>query len=245
MLFSGALSNHFKTLLEGKIFKDILHLIFPSKCAICSSEWLTNESICHFCKEELVYTNFESYFEPSELDKLFWGRVRVDGTFSLLYFSKNSSSTRKIVHSLKYQNRPETGVFLGKEIGLRIQKLAAFSDIDVLIPVPIHPKKRFLRGYNQSEQIAAGISDIISIPVDNRAIEKRKEKDSQTRKGKFERWVNVQDNFHVRNDINLFKHVAIVDDVITTGSTLESLIKAVHSTCPNLRISVISLALTK
>jgi ComF family protein len=182
--------------------------------------------------------------EPNDLDKLFWGRARVEGTYSLLYFSKNTS-TQKLLHALKYQNKPETGLVLGREIGLRIKALSIFNSIDVLIPVPIHAKKQFVRGYNQSEQLASGISQITSIPVNKKVIKKQKETVSQTNRNRFERWDNVFDNFLVKNAITQFRHIAIIDDVITTGATLESLIKAIHARRPELRISIISLALTK
>lgn len=244
MLIFETVSDYIQPLIQNKLTRDILHLIFPSACCICGSESPSNETVCHFCKEELLYTRFELMNEPNDLDKLFWGRARVEGTYSLLYFSKNTS-TQKLLHALKYQNKPETGLVLGREIGLRIKALSIFNSIDVLIPVPIHAKKQFVRGYNQSEQLASGISQITSIPVNKKVIKKQKETVSQTNRNRFERWDNVYDNFLVKNTITQFRHIAIVDDVITTGATLESLIKAIHAKCPELRISIISLALTK
>jgi ComF family protein len=178
------------------------------------------------------------------LDKLFWGRVSLVGTFALLHFYKNSS-TQKILHALKYANKPETGIILGKEIGHKIKDLEFKSDADVLIPVPLHPKKQFARGYNQSEQLAKGISEITGIPTDNRFIGKLQHTSSQTRRGRFSRWDNVSGNFGLNKIKSSYKHILIIDDVITTGATLEAMIQSIRTVYPELRISIISLALTK
>jgi ComF family protein len=237
-------SDSFRLLFWEKPKQDLLHLLFPSTCAICSDEWPSNEPICSFCRTELQYTGFEHYSEPTELDKLFWGRVSLVGTFALLYFYKNSS-TQKILHALKYGNKPETGIILGKEIGHKIKDLEFKIDADVLIPVPLHPKKQFARGYNQSEQLAKGISEITGIPTDNRFIGKLQHTSSQTRRGRFSRWDNVSGNFGLNKIKSSYKHILIIDDVITTGATLEAMIQSIRTVYPELRISIISLALTK
>jgi ComF family protein len=244
MFIFRVVSDYFQGMISHKLTGDILHLIFPSKCGVCGYESPSSQPVCQFCKEELHYTSFELSNEPNELDKLFWGRVHVKGTYSLLYFSKNTS-TQKLLHALKYQNKPETGLVLGREIGERLKRLTIFNDVDALIPVPLHPKKRFVRGYNQSEQLALGISQVASIEVDKHVIRKQKDTVSQTRRGRFERWENVDGNFIVRDAIKTYRHIAIVDDVITTGATLESLINVIHTKHPKLRVSIISLALTK
>jgi ComF family protein len=237
-------SSYFRLFFWEKPKQDLLHLLFPSKCLVCSGEWPSNEPVCSFCRSELQYTGFENYSEPTELDKLFWGRVSLEGTFALLYFYKNSS-TQKILHALKYGNKPETGNILGKEIGHKIKDLAFMGDADVLIPVPLHPKKQFSRGYNQSEQLAKGISEITGIPTDNSFIGKLQHTSSQTRRGRFSRWDNVSGNFGLRKTKKSYKHILIIDDVITTGATLEAMIQSIRAVYPELRISIISLALTK
>jgi ComF family protein len=237
-------SGSFRLLFWEKPKQDLLHLLFPSKCIICSDEWPSNEPICSFCRSELQYTGFEHYSEPTELDKLFWGRVKLEGTFALLYFYKNSS-TQKILHALKYGNRPETGIILGKEIGHKIKDLEFMSDADVLIPVPLHPKKQFTRGYNQSEQLAQGISEITGISTDKHFVGKLEHTSSQTKRGRFSRWDNVSGNFGLNKTKKSYKHILIIDDVITTGATLEAMIQSIRTVYPELRISIISLALTK
>ena len=133
---------------------------------------------------------------------------------------------------------------MGKLIGEQVKQLSSFQGIDALVPVPIHPKKEFTRGYNQSEKLADGIAEILNLPVLINYIERTKNSDSQTKKGRFKRWDNVENKFISKNTTN-FKHIAIVDDVITTGATLEVIVRILQENNPELRISIISLALTK
>lgn len=233
----------FKTLL--KIKRSISHMIYPDNCLICEKEIIKeSSSICSFCNSEMEFTYFEKYIEPTELDKLFWGRVQLEGTFALLYFEKGKS-TQKILHALKYKSNPQVGIEFGEEIAKRIKLFNQFHDVDTLVPVPIHPKKEFLRGYNQSEQIAIGLSTVLSIPVDLQFLKKQEHTQSQTKKGRFERWDNVVNNFVLRKTEKNPRHIAIVDDVITTGATIEALARSIQHNYPEIRISIISLALTK
>lgn len=227
-----------------KIKQDIIHLIYPETCIICQNELLfQKKNICLFCQNELQYTYFERFIEPSPLDQLFWGRVKINATYAYVYFEKGKN-VQPILHALKYKNKPEIGEKLGVLIGEKIKDLPSFQNIDALIPVPIHPKKKFTRGYNQSEKIADGISSILKIPVIPDFIESLKQTPSQTNKNRFKRWDNVATKFSIKNDIKL-NHIAIVDDVITTGATLEAIIKVILENNPEIRISIMSLAITK
>jgi ComF family protein len=228
-----------------EIKRSMSHLIFPETCLICENERSSaDNSICSFCTQELEYTHFEKYTEPTELDKLFWGRVKLEFAFSLLYF-REERSTQKILHALKYKHSPQVGVEFGRIIGRTIKTMPLIKEIDLLVPVPIHPKKQFQRGYNQSEQLAMGISDILSVALDSDFLRKNAHTGSQTKKGRFERWDNVSSVFKIGKTRSIPQHIAIVDDVITTGATLESIIRTVQENYPDIRISIISLALTK
>lgn len=219
-------------------------MIFPESCISCETELAqTEEYICSFCQEILKRTYFESFKEPSSLDKLFWGRVLLKHTFALFYFRSNSPA-RTILHSLKYQHKANLGVYYGRRMGQTIKKAGAFIDIEALIPVPLHHKKAFIRGYNQSELIAKGLSLELGIPVLKNAVKKLHHTDSQTKKSKMERWENVDRIFKGEN-LKKYNHVALVDDVITTGSTLESLALEIQKENPNLKISIIALAFAK
>jgi competence protein ComFC len=222
-------------------FRDVTVLIFPEACLSCKTELSALEKhVCGICELELARTYFEGYKEYSPLDKLFWGRVNVEKTFAL-YFFNSATPIREILHQLKYQHKEKLGVDMGKIIGRVLSESAFFSDLDGLIPVPIHHKKRFVRGYNQSELLAKGISAITNVPVINNRTSKRRHTSSQTKKSNQERWENVASVFqsHYLSDHN---HVAIVDDVITTGSTIESLVRELLKSNEHLKISIISLA---
>lgn len=227
-----------------QIIDAIQHLVYPNVCVICQKEVLNKTNVvCPFCELDFNYTHFESYDVPTILDKLFWGRVKINKTFALLFFEKNKDA-QPILHALKYQSRMEVGSQLGRIIGKKIE--SNFNDLDALIPVPIHHKKKFLRGYNQSEMIANGISQILQVPVYNNFVVKKENMKSQTKMGKNLRWNNVQEQFlWNKQKLKKFRHIAVVDDVITTGATIESLAKSILNQDEEIKISIISLALTK
>ncbi len=219
-------------------------LIFPESCLFCKTELTSSENhICGLCELELKRTYFEGFKESSALDKLFWGRVKLEKTFALYYFN-STTAIREILHELKYQHKESLGIYLGEQIGKVLKTTAFFSNLDALIPVPIHHKKAFIRGYNQSELLARGIGSEIGIPVLKNLTAKRKNTSSQTRKSNQERWENVVSVFQSKA-LSSFSHVALVDDVITTGSTIESLVNELLNSNPHLKISVISLAFAK
>lgn len=226
-------------------FFSMVHLLFPESCLICESELTVHEKhVCSFCQADLHFTHFEKYNEPNATEQLFSGRIDIQGGFSLLYFEKNKS-TQALLHQLKYKNNSALGNWLGKEIGMRLQQHPVLSTVDLLIPTPIHPRKKFIRGYNQSELLANGIAEHLEIAVNCTALRKTNFTGSQTKLNRFDRWTNVSAGFKVTTSIFEAKHVAVVDDVITTGSTLESILQQLHKHRPDLKLSVISLALAK
>ncbi len=175
---------------------------------------------------------------------MFWGRVKLEGATSLLFYSKGGV-VQKMLHDLKYKGNREAGIFMGQELGHELKTLQAFCSADMIIPVPLHPRKRRKRGFNQAEIIADGISDIMKIPVKTNILKRSTYSKTQTRKSRFLRWKNVEQIFFVKTPQSLeFKHVLLVDDVITTGATLEScciqLAKA-----QDISISILTIAFTK
>jgi ComF family protein len=233
-----------KTISKWK--DDLIHLIYPHSCLICESEISSHQKhICPFCESDLEYTYFEKYQEPTILDQLFWGRVNVKATYAHLFYDKTKSS-QPILHALKYKNKPELGVEMGIKIGENLKEIRGFDTVDALIPVPIHPKKKFVRGYNQSEKIADGIANVLNIPVILDFLTSDKNTSSQTKKNRFLRWDNVEKKFSSKIlTEQSYVHVAIIDDVITTGSTLEAIIRTIQENNPEVCVSIISLALTK
>jgi ComF family protein len=221
---------------------DFLQLIYPQYCYSCNMELVGSKSgICGVCESELQYTLFENYQEASALDKLFWGRVQLEKTFALLYYTKSGASQR-ILHDLKYNSRSELGLYYGQEIGQRLKTVNGLNDLSGIIPVPLHPKKQFIRGYNQAEKIADGIAEIINLPVEHQMLRRKVFAESQTKKGLLSRWENMQQVFKASNQQEKSGHYLLVDDVITTGSTLEVCVKELKQKYPGIRVSVASLA---
>lgn len=238
-----------KKLFTLKEWRDVvdalLHLLFPRKCLVCDGE-LPNEvdSLCSICFINLQFTEFEKYNEPTDLDKLFWGRLQIHSTYSLLFFRKKKG-VQKVLHALKYHQKPEVGIEFGKMIGEKIKDIDTFWSVDLIVPVPLHPKKEFSRGYNQSMQLALGVSAVLDIAVEKDFFKKKLHTGSQTKRGKFSRWDNVVSNFISKKEVNEAQHILIVDDVITTGATIESLVRTIRENNPELRVSIASLAVTK
>lgn len=225
---------------------DFLHLLYPRYCIICNMDTPHNQAtICPVCSSELHFSNYENYSEATPLDKLFWGRTQVNLTYALLFFGKGSA-TQKILHTLKYKDRSDLAKYMGNEIGRRIDQMSSFQDIDALIPVPLHPKKEFIRGYNQAEKIAEGISEIINIPVNTQLIKRAVFTESQTKKGRLSRWDNMQDRFEsYRNKGKALKHIALIDDVVTTGATIETCIQIIRKQFPDVQISILTIAVAQ
>ena len=224
---------------------DLLHVLYPNFCLICDTETPhSGSAVCPLCESDLQYTYFEDYTEPTTLDRLFWGRTLIDHTYAMLYFEK-SNDTQAILHALKYKDRPDVAVYFGGLIGERIAGNERFSDIDALIPVPLHPKKQFLRGYNQSSMLANGIAERMKVRVNQDVLKRVVFAESQTKKEKVSRWESIQNGFKSAGTVRDFKHVALVDDVVTTGSTVETCVRILRETLPGCKVSVISLAVTR
>jgi ComF family protein len=225
---------------------DLLHLMFPNSCLVCHTELPASLAhICPVCESELDFTYFEGFKEASVLDKLFWGRVQLATTGALLHFEKEGG-TQAILHAIKYQGNVDLALEMGARFGRKLLENEKYADIDALVPVPLHPKKKYLRGYNQSELIAQGIAAATRIPLRGDLLTRGVHTESQTKKGRFMRWDNVADIFYVAsNPKTLPQHIALVDDVVTTGATLEACVRKISAQWPQVRISVLSLAVAK
>jgi len=224
------------------MLKDLINLLYPLQCLACRKNLHENEFlICLECLFHLPKTNFHN--DPlNAVCKLFWGRAEVEMATAFLFFSK-AGKVQHLIHQLKYSKKPEIGVFLGKLFGKDLLKSPKFQEIDVIVPVPLHPRKTKIRGYNQSEKIAIGLSQTMNVPVDISSFVRRTNTETQTRKNRFSRWENVKEVFAV-NDENALKnkHILLVDDVITTGATIEGCIRKLTA-IEGTRVSVVSLAI--
>jgi ComF family protein len=227
-----------------QLIRDLVHLIYPEKCLVCEEELSKlDTNICSFCSQELERTHFDKHTDPSPMDRLFWGRVKIESTYAHYYFKKQGG-TQKLLFSLKYGKNEMLGLYLGEEVGKVLSQSPNKYTFDALLPVPLHPKRQFKRGYNQSYLLAKGIANYTGTKIDTSSVKRRANNKTQTGKTRFERWDNVSSIFQIHhNNLNSYNHVAIIDDVITTGSTIESLVNEIHKLYPTIKISVVTLAL--
>jgi ComF family protein len=220
------------------------HLVFTNVCLHCNKELVTQERyLCWVCWDSLERTYFELQTEATILDKLFWNRVEIKHTCALYNYGKGKVS-QSLIRALKYDFKAPLGIFLGEHMAKQLVN-HPISKVDAVLPVPIHPKKKFARGYNQSELLARGLSKEWEIPLLKSLVHKRKHTNSQTTNDRFGRWDNVQNMFVAALNNTNYGHILIVDDVITTGATLESLARAIKATDPKVQISLLSFAFTK
>lgn len=202
--------------------KSILSLFYPQVCAACGCSLFHWEHlVCTRCRALLPRTCYE--LNPDNpLARLFYGKVPLEAVTACFFFSKKGK-VQHLIHELKYKNNPEAGIFLGHELGKALSEAPLFQGLDYLIPVPLHPKKERKRGYNQSQMIAQGISDAIGVPIGDGFLVRSENTSTQTQKTREERWKNVRDIFELRHGDRLEgKYVLLVDDVLTTGATLEA-----------------------
>lgn len=226
------------------IFKYVLDLFFPECCLACTQRLVEQEKyLCITCLSEFPLTNY-IYTRNNKLEELFAGRFPYEKIASYAFFMKEGI-LQPVIHELKYRNRPDLGLFLGGMLGKELEQSQFCDNIDILVPIPIHPKRHKERGYNQSLEIIKGIISHINLPFDDENLKRIVNNPSQTGLSKTERWNNVENIFEIA-DPSLFedKHILLVDDIITTGSTLESCAKKILSCCPNSKISIISIGST-
>ena len=201
---------------------NVINLFYPRVCAACGAHLLKNEdTVCLKCRYTLPHTGYELHAD-NPVAQTFYGRVRFHAVTSCFFFAK-SGKVQHLIHQLKYKGNKEAGVFLGQQIGLSIKDAPLFQGIDYLIPVPLHPKRERQRGYNQSLMIARGINEVTGIPIGDKYLVRGVYTETQTHKTAEDRFKNVKDIFEVHFADELKgKHVLLIDDVLTTGATLES-----------------------
>lgn len=224
--------------------KNLFHLFYPKLCAICEHQLLENEYIvCTICRHDLPLTNITNYKDNAIVDS-FYGKVLIEKAFSLLFYRKESS-TKKLIQELKYKNNENVGIFFGDWLGELLKTNKEFNTIDYIIPVPLHKKKLKQRGYNQLTKFGEQLSFHLSIPfVPNKLIRISSTK-TQTLKSRFERFSNLETKFVV-TDQSFFnnKHILLIDDVITTGATLEACVREIKKS-ENAKVSILTMAYTE
>jgi ComF family protein len=172
---------------------------------------------------------------------LFWGRCLIEKAAAFSFYNKGSR-IRNLIHNLKYKGVTEVGFELGRIYGLSLRSSGFMDDVDLIIPVPLHPSKKRSRGFNQCDIISSGLSDVSGVPVDTDSLVRVTVSDTQTKRSRYERWTNVEGIFMVADSENLRgQHILLVDDVITTGSTIESCTNELLKV-EGVRVSVVALA---
>jgi ComF family protein len=225
-------------------FSDIISLLLPRTCPACGrilKDW--EECLCLVCLAELPVTGFHE--EPDNpLAEMFWGRVRLTQAIAWFYFRKGSAY-QDVLHKLKYNDRPDIGFRLGRLYGFELSRSTGFIRPDLLVPVPLNRKKLRKRGYNQSAAIAEGISCGMGIPLAANALTRPVATATQTRKSRYDRYLNVTGKFRA-DDQSLLenRHIFLIDDVVTTGATLEACAEELLR-LPGVSVSVAALAWAK
>ena len=203
-------------------FDNFLELLYPRLCPACGEQLSVNNlKLCFDCNRDLPLTGFHLHDE-NEVTEKFIGRVQIENGGALFRFTK-SGRVQALIHQLKYHKNTEVGIHLGRMYGEILKENNAFSDVDLIVPVPLHPKKEKQRGYNQSDMIAQGLSQTIAIPWQRNILIRTEYTTSQTKKSNLERFENVKNAFAItKPKLIEHKHILLVDDVLTTGATLEA-----------------------
>lgn len=198
-------------------------LIFPHTCLGCGYDEINSKDIlCYECISQLPKTGFFNVIE-NPVEKVFWGRLKILQGGALFYFAKGSLM-QHLLFELKYKNNIQVGYFFGRSMGNTLLNATLYNHIDALIPLPLNKEKEKIRGYNQAQIICEGIASIWQKPILNNVVSRIKFTSTQTKQNRIQRWQNMENVFVANNettDLNN-KHILLIDDVITTGATLEA-----------------------
>ena len=226
-------------------FSRLFDLISPRLCIVCGERLsVTEEVICGKCNLHLPRTGFQRDPRENVMTKMFWGRIPIERATALFYYESHAE-TANILYELKYKNHPEIGETMGRMMARELQRGDFFDGIDGIVPVPLAKRRERQRGYNQSMEIAKGVSEITNLPIYNKVVKRKTFNGSQTSKGRWERNENVENVFELLDgDSVRGKHLLIIDDVVTTGATVIACAKEI-SKAEGVRFSVLSLGFAK
>ncbi len=223
--------------------KNFISLVYPDTCCACGSCLVAREThLCLVCRAMLPQTRFHKH-KDNQLSRIFWGRQPVE-TGTALYFFHKKGKVQRVIHQFKYKGNIRLGTYLGKLLGHNMAQSEHYNPVNCVIPVPLHPEKERKRGFNQSAVIAEGIASVMKIECRADLLIRSRHTDTQTKKDRFHRWQNVSSVFETPNpDLLENKAILLVDDVITTGATLEACTEKLLET-KGVRVWIATLALT-
>ncbi|MBQ4801670.1 ComF family protein [Aquimarina sp. MMG015] len=225
------------------MLSDLAYLFYPIYCAACDNPLYKNERIlCTSCRHKLPLGNFHKV-NAKKIEKVFYGRAKIENATSLLVFEKDSL-VQNLIHNLKYRGREEIGKELGVWLGQELSQSSVYQNIDTVIPVPLHPKRLRERGFNQVEKFGQEIAEKLNAEYVDFVLKKNSYNKKQSKNSRNTRWINTSETFGIQNESLLAnKHILIVDDIVTTGATLEACIQVLKS-IPGIKISIATMAIT-
>lgn len=224
------------------MFHDFINLLYPRICHICEAELLKNEELlCTSCLHDLPITSYHLDNE-NPVKKVFYGRVKINKATALLHFRKKAG-VQHLIHDLKYRGHREIGTYLGKWLGTELEN-TDWSNIEIIIPVPLHKSRLRQRGYNQVEDFGREIAKFLNAEYMDDVLLKISTTQTQTLKNRLSRWGKIEETLQIKNSEKIMgKHILLVDDLVTTGATLEACAHKLLET-PDIKISIATMAIT-
>lgn len=226
-----------------RFLKNIFYLFYPNICASCNNQLNDYENVlCLNCRYDLPLTNFIN-FTPNDIEQAFQGRVSIEFATSLLFYDREGI-VHDLIHKLKYKGHQEIGVFLGNWLGNELLQCERLPKLDYIVPVPIHKNRLKKRGFNQVTKFGEQISIILDVPMSDGVLLRKLDSGTQTLKQRIDRFKDLKEKFYITNS-ELFKgkHILLIDDVITTGATVEACIIKLQE-IKDIKISIATMAFT-
>lgn len=222
------------------LIKKLINLIFPSLCSSCGRVLVSAENtICTKCRHNIPLT-YQKILNKNDLHKVFYGRLKLKHGLTLMHYQKNGVS-KNIIHNIKYKNKPKLGIMLAELLEEELQQI----NIDAVIPVPLHITRKIIRGYNQLDYFGGKIAKICNTKYDTSVLKRVRGNSTQTKKNRIDRQVNVANLFELKNSANYVnKHLLLIDDVLTTGATLEACCNELYK-IEGVEVSIITMASVK